>query len=262
MITTVLNGGLGNQMFQIAVAYALAMENNDECAFDLNNKVVHQGNSAITYKWNFFYHLKQLSDSWKPAKVYKQTGFNYKPIPYHKNMQLEGYFQSEKFFSKYKSNIIELFMNKNTENGIRWLLKDKYSVELRNSIGVHIRRGDYLKFPDHHPFSGHGYYYAAIDYISSCARVDCILVFSDDIEWCRKEFQGNIVRYVNGLNDAESMCLMSLCNHNVLANSSFSWWGSYFNSNEGKITCAPKKWFGAKAESNWDDIYREEMVVL
>lgn len=262
MVTTVLNGGLGNQLFQIAAAYAVARDNDDECAFDFNNKVVNQGNSGVVYCSNYYSKLKELSSGWKPAKVYKQLVFNYKPIPYHKNLQLEGYFQSEKFFIKYKTDIIELFMNKNVESGIRFLLKDKYSVELRNSIGVHIRRGDYLKFPDHHPFPGHGYYYTAIDYICSCARVDCILVFSDDILWCKDEFQGSMVRYVEGLNDAQSMCLMSLTNHNIIANSSFSWWASYFNENKDKITCAPKKWFGSKAESNWDDIYREEMVVL
>ena len=262
MITTKLNGGLGNQLFQVAVAYAMALENNDYCAFDLHNVVVNQGNTAWTYRSNFFCELKELPDSWRPKSCYKQTQFNYTTIPYQEDMQLEGYFQSEKYFAKYKKEVLELFLNDDTRAGLISRLRDRYSVELHNSVSVHIRRGDYLDKPENIPFVGLDYYWKAIVEIMEKRDISCILVFSDDIPWCKENFYGNKFRYIEGLYDYEDMCLMSLCNHNIISNSSFSWWASYFNKHDDKIIYAPKRWFGnTSANKNWDDIYRKEMMV-
>jgi len=129
-------------------------------------------------------------------------------------------------------------------------------------VSVHIRRGDYLKFPDIHPTVSLDYYIKAISDIKKRKDIKCVLVFSDDIQWCKTNFYADMIRYAEGLYDYEEMLLMSACTHNIIANSSFSWWGAYLNENPDKIVYAPKIWCGAKANHGWEDIYLPEMIIV
>jgi hypothetical protein len=250
MITAKLNGGLGNQMFQIATAYSIALDNNDECAFNFDNKVVYQGNPARTYKSNLFKNIKELSNDWEPEFIYKESRLDYDPISYHKNMLLEGYFGSDKYFNHHKKEIVDL------------LGKRRIVRRFDNSVSLHVRRGDYLKFPDIHPTLSMDYYKKALKYIDNQVRITNIYVLSDDLGWCRDNFDDRRITFADGLTDYECMVLQFLCNHNIIANSSFSWWGSYLNEYSDKIICAPKIWHGEGLGQTCKDIFCDNWILI
>ena len=260
MITTILNGGLGNQLFQIAVAYALAEDNNDECAFNFDRTVVHQGNSPLKYENNLYSKLNKLPLNWTPSTIYAEPRFNYERIPYKDELKLIGYFQSEKYFSRYKVELTSLFLNDVVVREVIDKLWREYYIYLcGNSVSLHIRRGDYVNFKDIHTNLSPTYYSDALRLIDN---IDYVLVFSDDIPWCKENITGRSFIYVEGLQDYEDLCLMSLCKNNIIANSSFSWWAAYMNNNPHKMVVAPFHWFGHAFKDEWEDIYTNEMIVI
>lgn len=239
-ISATLKGGLGNQMFIIASTYSLALDNHDECAFNLNGSVKGQGNSAFSYKNNVFRKVKELPISWKNKADFHETNYNYKPIPYRRNMLLDGYFSSDKYFNHHRKEILSLFKDPDSINAI------KSRFNFTNSVSLHVRRGDYLQFPTIHPVLDISYYKSAIAFMDDLVNIDRIYVVSDDINYCKGYMKLKDKRfiYIEGLADYQDMYLQSLCTHNIMANSSFSWWGSYLNENESKIIFAPKRWHG------------------
>lgn len=255
-------GGVGNQLFQIASTYAHAREYGFECGFDLQHTYLPlQGKPASTYIPSLYATVPQIKLEDYNLNTYKEPHWEYHPIPPKDNVLLNGYFQSPRHFDKYRKEILDLFLNDEVDIGIVKRLEYNYSVELKNSISAHVRRGDYLKFPNIHPTQGTGYYLDAIRSITAETGDACILIFSDDILWCKENFRGANIRFIEGLPDYEDMILMSLCKHNVISNSSFSWWGSYLNKNPDKIVYAPKLW-NCSGKHKWDDIYLPAMRLL
>lgn len=256
MISCYLMGGLGNQLFQISTAFALSKDVGDTLGIDFQH-------GDFTQKPAYFYYnilykkIKKinLSDS-KFDSFYQEPFFNFSKIPEKKNILIKGYFQSEKYFDKYYNEIYDLFVDDNILND----LKNKFS--LNNSVSIHIRRGDYLNKPDYHPTQSISYYLDGIKYIESKYNIDKIYIFSDDIEWCKKSFFDSRCVFIEKMNDYEELYLMSLCEHNILSNSSFSWWSSYLNLNNNKIVVAPKKWFGKLFNGDWQDIYYKNNIIL
>jgi hypothetical protein len=237
MITTYLQGGLGNILFQISTAYSLALDNNDECIFDLDNGNFTQRNPN-DYKSNILKNVKNgdIRDGWNVKHTYTENGFEYNKIKYQKDMKLEGYFQSEKYFNHNRKKILNLFgLN---EFGINSGMNPIFSS---NTVSLHVRRGDYLS--QTHMFStcGLDYYKEAI---SKFPFANHIIVFSDDIEWCKENFTEGRFLFVEDSEDYHDLYLMSICKNNIIANSSFSWWGAWLNQNENKKVIAPSKWFG------------------
>lgn len=242
MITAKLNGGLGNKMYQIAAAYSLAMENNDICAFNLNDKVSKQGNGAMTYKNNIFKNVDMLICGWEAEVIYKEKGLHYEPLPYEPMMQIEGYFQSEKYFARYKNDIINLFKN-DSINKI---------IMPGNSIAIHVRRGDYLGTSTCRVLSL-DYYKRALEHIDS--KDSEIFIFSDDVPWCKNHFKGKNIRFSYGP-DHLDLYKMSLCKYKIIANSSFSAWAAILG---GGQVVAPLQW---SVEMGTRDIYSDNWVVL
>lgn len=224
MLTAKLNGGLCNQLFQIAATYALALDNDDECAFYFDSPVINQGNPARTYKTNVLSNVKELPVDWQPEFYWQEPDLNYHPIPYHKNMMLIGYFGSEKYFGHHKEEIIRLFKPP--------------MARLNNHTSLHVRRGDYLKFTNVFYCLDAEYYQKALRYIDS----KVIFMVSDDPAWCTDNIKDNRAILFKSQNDWEDLFLQATCDHNIIANSTFSWWGSYLNENPDKIVIAPKKW--------------------
>lgn len=161
---------------------------------------------------------------------------------------LQGYWQSQRYFEKHLAVIRDDFK-------FKLPLKDK-NVELAaritqvNAVSLHVRRGDYLsnkKATDFHGLCSIDYYGDAIKNISSKIINPVFFIFSDDIAWVREnlpmEFPCHYVDHNQGIESFNDMHLMSLCCHNIIANSSFSWWGAWLNTNQDKIVIAPKKWF-------------------
>jgi hypothetical protein len=128
----------------------------------------------------------------------------------------------------------------------------------KDYIGIHIRRGDYLRFPDHHPILPIEYYKTAIDYF----KADNVFVFSDDIDWCKSNIIGDNIIYIENEKDYIEMYLMSLCENNIISNSSFSWWGAWLNENKNKKVIGPKLWFGNAIQFISDDIIPEGWIKI
>jgi hypothetical protein len=167
--------------------------------------------------------------------------FSYKKIEYKKNTILTGYYQSEKYFKHREEEVKKLF---ECPEEISASIQERFSNILKkdNTCSVHIRRGDYLKYKDYHNNLTENYYNTCFD----IKKGSHFVFFSDDIEWCKKRFTGLDATFLNTESDVIDFYLMSLMKDNIIANSSFSWWGAWLNNNKDKHVIAPKKWFGDK----------------
>lgn len=233
MLTCNLMGGMGNQLFQWAASQAAAKIHNTECYY-VASYFLNKGS------WKF-----SLYDFDLKPKILEQhlfvfpeihDDFHYKPLP--DNSYLNGYWQSEKYFLQNESNLrkeLEI-----TEERRYDILK-MYPFLKDETVSLHVRRGDYLKASDVHPSQPVSYYDTALDLIRKSDTN--VLVFSDDIDWCRENFKYDNMYFSENQTNITDLYSMSLCTHNVIANSSFSWWGAWLNSNTDKKVIAPKNWF-------------------
>lgn len=251
-----LVGGLCNYIFQIAAAYAYSLKHNKQLVLTSNDSVViHKHVSEYTDNiLNKVSIVENISNN--NFVVYKEAGFHYTEIPpINSDVLLDGYFQSEKYFLEYKNEIKDLFSYpENIFNDIVLKFKEKYELNILddsiNYCSMHVRRGDYLKSPNHHPSQDVSYYMKAL---KKMPKDSLCLIFSDDIKWCKENFPeipGKFI-FVEGNKDYEDLLLMSLCKNNIICNSTFSWWAAWLNKNENKIVIMPKNWFGI-AYSNWN----------
>jgi hypothetical protein len=285
MIIVKLMGGLGNQMFQYAFGKSLAILNNTELKIDrtfLDDKSPRKNFTFRDFELDVF-KLDAIFATSQEIKLRNNTNILQKLFPFYNHFQsfsehlsqipklepsaysnvyIEGYWQNEDYFKLAKEVIQEDFRFKSSPTG-----KNKELAELilsKNAISVHVRRGDYA----HNQVinSVHGlltttYYEHAASYIQDNIFEPHYFVFSDDIEWAKSNIQlRNNTTYINhnsGKNSFEDLRLMSLCKHNIIANSSFSWWGAWLNANPDKIVIAPEKWFANPSistdiiPSNW-----------
>ena len=239
---------LGNQLFQLSNAMAYASKSNEFVAFP-----------NWEYSKYFKGEFEPSVDTNPIKKLWIEPGFNYTRIPDGANL-LEGYYQSEKYFNSIKEVIKESFSFQ--EIIIKSTIeKNKEILSLTQpKVSIHLRRGDYLKLPNHHPV-------LTLDYFERAKlkfpENSVYIVFSDDIGWCKDNFPKGNYFFVEGQSDIEDLCLMSLCDHNCIANSTFSWWGAWLNPNPNKIVVAPKKWFGpAYAHFSTKDLYCEGWKIV
>lgn len=255
MVSCKLQGGLGNQIFQIAAAYALALKNNDISGFDFNGCYTPlQGYSANKYVNNILSKVNS-SNGHVFRYVYNEPKHSYEELPYTKDLLLQGYFQSEKYFNGYKKEIIELFKTDTNKDKIDKLLS-QYNNKPVTSI--HVRRGDYINLPDFHPVCSMEYYKKAMAEIGDSTFV----LISDDIEWVKENFKGDNIVYSSFNDEIDELTLMVSCDNNIIANSSFSWWGAYFNPNENKKIIAPNNWFGPKGPQDTNDIIPSNWIKI
>lgn len=212
-------GRMGNCLFQLSVVINLALENNDKYVFP--NWIEEP---------NFNLH-NCYSNNITNTKTYKEKDFNYTPIPYSPDLDLVGFFQSEKYFIN-NQDIISRLLTPKIGFGMKW-----------GYTSIHVRRGDYLQLKDcYHDLTMENYYLPAMNIIKS----KHYLVFSDDINWCKTKFIGEQFTFVEGNSPVTDLSLQMACEHQIIANSSFSWWGAWLNKNPSKIVIAPKNWFGPK----------------
>ena len=255
MITTNLVGGLGNYMFQIAAAYSLSLDNDDTCGFDNGNSVtVHR--HVDVYRPNILRNLTFGPTS--TTVTHTEPFFHYNQIPYSQNLKLNGYYQSEKYFKHNRGRILDYFSIDDTS---REYIEEKYGNLLKNNTcSVHVRRGDYVGLSNIHPPCSLDYYNKSVKQMDSDT---VFLVFSDDIQWCKENFKfSDLIHFVEGNPDYIDMWLMSMCKNNIIANSSFSWWGSWLNQNTNKEVIAPKKWFGPGVRHNTQDLIPETWTII
>jgi hypothetical protein len=172
---------------------------------------------------------------------------------------ISGYFQTGKYFSHCKSKILEVLTFKSEVLEKAKNLLPKTDKEL---VSIHVRRGDYAIPNPFHPVVSDVYLEKSINHFND--EKYQFLVFSDDLEWCRQKWSDSD-RFTFFSSDSHfvDFCAMSLCQHHIISNSSFSWWSSYLSKNENKIVIAPKKWFGTGYSShNTSDLYTEDMIII
>ncbi|MGG3689496.1 alpha-1,2-fucosyltransferase [Caldifermentibacillus hisashii] len=172
---------------------------------------------------------------------------------------LYGYFQSEKYFKKYKNEIVEELKVKSEPS-----TKEKefiYEISSCNSVGVSMRLGDDYVNSKSLNVCKEDYYYKAMDYIYSKNENVIFYIFSDSIDKVKERFNFKYpVRYVEGFKDFESLRLLYTCKHFIISNSSFSWWGAYLSENKDKYIIAPSRWYNDSNKR--PDIYTDEMTLL
>jgi len=271
-------GGLGNQIFQIFTTIAYGIKYRKPFKF-LNLEKLGGGSTTIRYTFwdSFFSNLKPFLMPEIPLNIHviREKGFHYNELSplVNDDILLYGYFQSYKYFDNYYSLICRFIgLDKLKENLLAKLQLSKNDLE--NHITMHFRIGDYKKLQDYHPLATYDYYERSLEYIQKnkseeeftilyfCEEVDIEDVLSIINKLKIKFPNYNFVRGEKDLADWEQMLYMSLCNHNIIANSSFSWWAAYFNSWDNKIVCYPSIWFGEKAKNDTKDLCPPEWIKI
>lgn len=274
MVVVKLQGGLGNQMFQYAVGRSLALSQKSVLKLDMSylryDSRRHYSlncfsiNEAFSYdqdiakKANMRYrgllriirYIAQQVFLHRSYSVFRETQvlpFNPAVLKASGNVYLDGYWQSEKYFVGIGDVLRREFI---LRRQLSYRGNKILSVISKvNSVSVHVRRGDYVTDPEAnrvHGVCGSKYYQKCFDLILRKISNPHFFVFSDDIKWAKDNLSLDCpMTFVD--NDVQSSCedlwLMSQCNHNIIANSSFSWWGAWLNRNPQKIVYAPQHWF-------------------
>jgi len=265
MIYTNLKGGLGNMMFQIAATLSMAIDKGVDASFPnlmsqliyLNNDSSH--NSKLKHSVEYLSLFDKLLTEQPPhgLKTYRYPLHYDSTIPEGNEFIIDGFFQSEKYFKKNEKKIKEILtVPKNVLDVIN--IKYKLLLELKTTA-IHVRRGDYLKFPKHHPTQPVEYYKKSIELLNNTEK---FIIFSDDIEWCKSNFIGDEYYFIENEKDYVELYLMSMCNNVITSNSSFSWWGAWLNNNTDKIIVGPNIWFGVNTNYISKDILPKEWIKL
>lgn len=265
MIYCNVKGGLGNMLFEIAATKSMAIDHGVDCSFPnlkqnlnhLNNEV--NCNPSLKHSFEYLEMFKNLN------MVAPTTNIPMFRFPYHfvkgdlpkDNFYIDGFFQSEKYFKHNRKEILELFK---MPLKIKEIIDEKYGFLFEKKVTlIHVRRGEYLRLPNHHPVQTIDYYYQGIESLKE--KTDMFMICSDDISWCKGIFNLDNIYFVENEKDYVELYLMSLATNHIISNSTFSWWGAWLSEkNNGVI--APKKWFGSAIKHNTNDVLPETWIKL
>lgn len=280
MIIMRIKGGLGNQMFQYAAGYAIAKRLGQDMKLDTS---FYPEQTLRNYKLAFLSIMcGEIQQEETPGvrilkekylnKIFRILNIGLIPlgkqniylletrpdlIPEYftvdkPNIYMDGYFHSDKYFGKYRKELLEQFMPSYTQQDpFRQAL---HRIRSCNSVAVHVRRGDYLKIQHdrnpRHYLLGEQYYINALSYMEKKLESPQFFWFSDDIEWVREEFgnrqEFSYIEMKTKHRDIDELMLMKYSSHIITANSTFSWWASWLNENKNAIHICPAKSFGNK----------------
>ena len=295
MIKVLLSGGLGNQIFQYAFGKTLAIKNNTSLVlstsfiesklpikklatqmkyelsiFNINAEIEHNFiTGKILYPFAKTEYLFRDVINKNKMTLLQENLFEFQPdfLDYNDNTYAKGNFQSEKYFQTIESILRKelVFKNKLIDKNLDWQTK----IESTNSVSIHIRRGDYIsiqKNQDKFVIQTLDYYKNAIAYIASIISQPTFFVFSDDISWTKENIKSDFpMHFIDNNNTSDTsyidMQLMSICKHNIICNSTFSWWSAWLNANPEKIVIAPQNWFADKS-INSQDLIPSEWIKL
>jgi len=271
MIVVRLDGGLGNQMFQFAAAYALSLRLGVECKADLS---AFERNIR-RYELDCFAGAPDVANdrelpyrtrlqrrgmpAFLAAKVDTVLGkmaifqersafvFDHRFFDLRDNSYIIGYFQTERYFSSIAAEIHKVFRFRRSSDEVNKALLDQ--IISTRAVSVHVRRGDYVSDPRTNQFHGTcpvEYYHTAFKWIADRVQDVRFYIFSDDPSWAEENIKPPAHSYYLSHNTGgaayEDMRLMSNCKHHIIANSSFSWWAAWLNPSPDKIVIAPKRW--------------------
>ncbi len=282
MVIVQLTGGLGNQLFQYAMGYALATKHNVPLKLDIN--------FFATYEWHEYSlaplnlsapiatttEIQQLKQrNYSRWQRFKQAIFTTTPIIIEErnllydatylnagsNCYYVGYWQCEHYFKDLRTALLAEFTVTIPPSHYNAQILESIA-NTTNAVSLHVRRGNFVsvdRVNAVHGTASLNYYQKAVEYIvEQCNTTPTFYVFSDDVAWAKQNIVLNYTTVFIDANDAktdyEDLRLMSACNHNILANSTFSWWGAWLNTNPSKIVVAPKQWF-ADVEKNKEAVH-------
>lgn len=294
MVISNILGGLGNQMFQYAVGRSISLRNRQKLKLDISSfkeyklrkyslacyniqAEIASEKEILRYKEGSFYLINKVVQKivkrklWDNSYYLKEKYYHFDPsvLNLKGNVYLFGYWQSEKYFLDIKEIILDDFVLKKP---ISFLTKDYLNKILNTcATSIHIRRGDYVNNPITNKYHGTcsiNYYKKAINIILENNPETVFYIFSDDLQWAKDNFdfiQNTVYVELNDPTlDYEEMYLISQCKNNIIANSSFSWWGAWLNRNPDKIVIAPKTWFKDDSinindliPTNWIQLFSE-----
>lgn len=292
MIISKLSGGLGNQLFQYAIGRALAIKKHTRLLLDdsfyasESNKKLQR--TLLLKKFNVKYEIATLDDINKVLytknyiRAFKRHILR-KKTPYflenkicekemyfdsnihkcNKNVYLEGYWPNENYFIEIREILLAEIKLLQQYVSNEYLSVKKNIENSANTISIHIRRGDYVNDGTYQIFGlcTLEYYYNAISYITQHIENPNFHIFTDDVFWVEENFKTKFpLKIISSplLNDYEELEIMSLCKHNIIANSTFSWWGAWLNENPTKIVIAPQKWYN---DENFQYFYENSNFV-
>jgi hypothetical protein len=263
VVSVIIMGGLGNSLFQIFTTIAYCIENNLQFVFPYTNNVGDRSDRPrywlsflnpllkyTTYKNNNFNDNNLFS-----LKHYNERYFHYVKIPYYDNIILYGYFQSYKYFDNYKNEILKMLLIKEQIEQVKNEYIHYFPIS-NVTISMHFRLGDYKNKSQYHPILPISYYENSIQHIYNSTKYEQFIINyfceNEDNEYVlnviyelKQKYQKIIfVKIDDNIPDWKQLLIMSACDHNIIANSSFSYFGAYFNQNKDKIVCYPKIWFG------------------
>ena len=267
-----LKGGLGNQLFQIFTTINYCLENNSQLVF-LDCDQTEGSTLRHTY-WNTLFknQFKLVDESFfrkNQFTMYMEPKFQYNILPkFDMNVVFNGYFQSSKYFLDIRDKIITI-MNSNKEIAKEVETQFNNITSDKPLVSLHVRRTDYVKLNTIHHNQSENYYKHSIYIIKNKLKVNSIklVVFSDDIPYCEENIMKWIddnddIIYIKNNTDYVDLLLMSKFKYNIIANSSFSWWGAYLNNNIDKLVIAPLTWFGPNGQKDWNDIYCKDWIKI
>jgi hypothetical protein len=298
-LTVTCQGGLGNQLFQFIIAYILAKKNKINLRinitkynsnyrqfeldrfpeiYKLNIPKIKNDNffaKIYLYLYHKFYKILKIPVIYKfinyffflDKQEFEKSSYKFNEDllkKKFKNISIIGFFQSEKYFIHYKEIVLKLLRFPETKNK---LLQNYLNlIKNRNSVAIHIRRGDYLNNPKVryiHGILGEDYYKKSISYVKKRVKNPLFFIFSDDINLVKNTFlifKDKKYIFIDTKSAFSDLYLMSNCKNFIIANSTFSWWGAWLSKNKHKIVCAPKKWM--RAQISISDVVPESWVKI
>ena len=280
MIYVLCSGGLGNQMFQYALYRSLIFAGK-QAVFDTSyykHETVHSGyeiekcfgikvgedkNDHFNVVWKFFYSLMARTKKYSFYNIIMENPQKILDINFVQNKAvLFGYWQSENYFKTLKNELISELKFQNISEKSQIMAR---KMRKENSIAIHVRRGDYLKTTQYMNLSETNYYNRAIDYINEHITNPQYYVFSDEIDWCKKNMKlpqdkTTYVDFNTGTRSYEDMYLISCSKNAILANSSFSWWAGYLGKHD--IVIRPSKYKVNWSKEQDDMLYPVEWIKI
>lgn len=281
MIIITLKGGLGNQMFQYAAAKSLATLHNTSLylnigfldgnvqpdraftprsfelgMFNISEKIINLNINPHIFNTTSIKNRLMKKIGLRFYKIYTESTHRFNPSFFNTlpPVLLNGFYQSEKYFQAIRENLMQTF--RFPVDDISGLRQFENQITSCNSVSIHVRRGDYVTLSDVSAFHGIcniEYYQPAINLMDKLSGNAHYFIFSDDIDWASQNLLLNDRSQVVDTRHMPSWCdmyLMSVCKNNIIANSSYSWWGAWLNKNSNKIVIAPEKWFADKNMNN------------
>ena len=240
-------GGFANQLFQLAFYRKLIEKFGEKNVYaDLSHyKVI---NAHGGFKLGEFVKFRIFKGKLVNYENVTEDNYNQIQINTDKNFYYNGYWQNSIFFPRDMSFLNSIFDEEKLENKNREMLSQ---IDNTDSVSIHVRRGDYVDNYYHGNIANMSYLHNAVQYIENKVSHPTWFIFSDDLSWCRENMNflpGNVF-FIDGNEDAvhKDMFLMSRCKHNIIANSSFSWWAQKLNQNKEKIVISPEYWFNSSA---------------